>query len=74
MAVKDESGKWGFIHDNTKLPFTDFKYTDIDNKHNFAGEYRMNVAGDNKRFDIIKADVIEEYTNSKKTNTIRVNF
>ena len=74
LAVKDESGKWGFIHDNTKLPFTDFKYTDIDNKHNFAGEYRMNVAGDNKRFDIIKADVIEEYTNSKKTNTIRVNF
>ena len=74
LAVKDESGKWGFIHDNTKLPFTDFKYTDIDNKHNFAGEYRMNVAGDNKRFDIIKADVIEEYTNGKKTNTIRVNF
>ena len=74
LALKDESGKWGFVHDATKLPFTDFKYTDIDNKHNFAGEYRMNVAGGNKRFDIIKADVIEEYTNGKKTNSIRVNF
>lgn len=72
LAVKDNLGKWGFIDEATKLPITDFKYTDIDNKHEYAGEYRMNVAGNNKRFDIIKADVIEEYTNGKKTNTIRI--
>ncbi len=72
LALKDESGKWGFVDNATKLPITDFKYTDIDNKHEFAGEYRMNVSGDSKRFDIIKADVIEEFTNGKKTNTVRV--
>ena len=74
LALKDDSGKWGFIHDDTKLPFTDFKYTDIDNKHDFSGEYRMNVAGNNKRSDIIKADKIEEFTNGKPTNTIPVRF
>lgn len=73
LALKDESGKWGFVDDATKLPITDFKYTDIDNKHYYPGEYRMNVAGNNKRHDVIKADVIEEYTNGKRTNTIRVN-
>lgn len=72
LAVKDNLGKWGFIDEATKLPITDFKYTDIDNKHDYAGEYRMNVAGNNKRFDIIKADKIEEYTNGKKTNTILI--
>lgn len=72
LALKDETGKWGFVDDATKLPITDFKYTDIDNKHEFAGEYRMNVSGDNKRFDIIKADAIEEFTNGKKTNTVRI--
>ena len=72
LALKDESGKWGFVDDATKLPITDFKYTDIDNRHDYAGEYKMNVVGDNKRFDIIKADVIEEFTSGKKTNTIRI--
>lgn len=69
MAVKNEAGKWGFIDDATKLPITEFKYTDTDNKHDYPGEYRMTVSGESNRVDIIKADRIEEYKNGKKTNT-----
>lgn len=74
LAVKDESGKWGCIHDDTKLPFTDFKYTDIDNKHEYPGEYKMFLAGNNKRHDLIKVNEIQEFTNGKLTNTIPVRF
>ena len=67
--MKNESGKWGFIDDATKLPITEFKYTDTDNRHDFAGEYKMNVSGEPSRSDIIKADRIEEYRNGKKIQT-----
>lgn len=69
LALKNESGKWGFIDDATKLPITEFKYTDTDNRHDFAGEYKMNVSGEPSRSDIIKADRIEEYRNGKKIQT-----
>lgn len=69
LALKNESGKWGFIDDATKLPITEFKYTDTDNRHDFAGEYKMIVSGEPSRTDIIKADRIEEYRNGKKIQT-----
>ena len=69
LAVKNESGKWGFIDDASKLPITEFKYTDTDNRHDFAGEYKMTVSGNPSRTDIIKADRIEEYRDGKKIQT-----
>ena len=75
LALKDESGKWGFVDDATKLPITDFKYTDIGNRHSFPNEYLMYINGDSTRYDILQYSgtiKISEYKNGKLINNIMV--